>query len=136
MTDVLTPEQRSWCMSQIRGANTRPEMVVRSLVHGMGYRYRLHKRNLPGCPDLVLPAKRKIIFVHGCFWHMHNCSRGRVIPATNSEFWEKKRASNSKRDRATLVQLRKDGWEVLVIWECLTRKPESLRNKLTAFLST
>ena len=86
MVDVHTPEQRSFNMSRIRGRDTKPEMIVRSIVHQMGYRFRLHRKDLPGKPDLVLPGRRKIIFVHGCFWHMHRCRYGRVVPRTNTDF--------------------------------------------------
>src|ERR1051325_6792485 len=129
MADVLTPTQRSFNMSRIRSRNTRPERVVRSLVHRMGYRYRLHKKDLPGTPDLVLVRHRKIIDVHGCFFHMHDCKYGRVVPATNAEFWKKKRLSNVARDRATLSALRREKWRVLTVWECETRDLKSLTDK-------
>lgn len=134
MTDVLTREQRSFCMSRIRGAHTRPEMIVRSLVHRMGFRYRLHRSDLPGKPDLVLPAHSKVIFVHGCFWHMHRCRYGRVTPATNAEFWQAKRGSNVERDRRNVAALRKQGWSVKVIWECQARSGERLEQRLREFL--
>lgn len=135
MTDVHNRQQRSFNMSRIRGADTKPERIVRSLVHQLGFRFRLHRRDLPGCPDLVLPAHRRIIFVHGCFWHMHRCRYGRVTPATNAEFWEAKRRGNVERDRRNLVRLRRDGWRVLVVWECWTRDIEGkLLPRLTAFL--
>ncbi|MGH9897838.1 MAG: very short patch repair endonuclease [Pyrinomonadaceae bacterium] len=134
MADVLTPEQRSFNMSRIRSHDTRPEMIVRSIVHRMGFRYRLHKRDLPGKPDLVLVRHRKIIDVHGCFFHMHNCRYGKVIPATNAEFWRTKRKSNLNRDRRNMKLLRKAGWQVLIVWECQTRHPEALQNTLSNFL--
>ncbi len=134
MTDVLTREQRHRNMSAIRGAHTKPEMIVRSLAHRLGYRFRLHRRDLPGKPDLVFPAQRKVIFVHGCFWHMHDCKYGRVTPATNAEFWRNKRMSNVERDGRHLKSLRQDGWRVLVVWECETREPEKLAKKLDRFL--
>ena len=124
MPDVHTPEQRSRNMSRIRSGNTRPELIVRSLVHRLGARFRLHVRTLPGKPDLVLPGRRKVIFVHGCFWHCHNCRYGRVKPATNAEFWRQKRQQNQDRDRRQRKALREDGWQVLVVWECWTRQPE------------
>src|SRR5581483_5419780 len=99
MADVLTPEQRSRCMSRIRGKDTGPELVVRSMAHRMGYRFRLHSRLLPGRPDLVFPGLRKVVFVHGCFWHMHRCRFGRVTPVTNATFWMNKRSGNMRRDR-------------------------------------
>ncbi len=135
MTDVHSPHQRSFNMSRIRGANTKPEMLVRSLVHQMGFRFRLHRRDLPGKPDLVLPRHRKVIFVHGCFWHCHNCRFGRVTPKTNADFWREKRSGNAARDRRNLSRLRRDGWKVLVIWECWTRDVEGrVLPRLTAFL--
>jgi DNA mismatch endonuclease (patch repair protein) len=134
MTDVLTPEQRRRNMSAIRGADTRPEMIVRSLVHRMGYRFRLHRRELPGKPDLVFPARRKVILVHGCFWHLHDCPYGRVKPATNAGFWANKRGQNAARDGRNVAALETAGWSVLVIWECETRHPEPLGRKLREFL--
>jgi DNA mismatch endonuclease (patch repair protein) len=134
MTDVHTPEQRSRNMSAIRGADTKPERIVRSLAHGMGYRFRLHRRDLPGKPDLVFPARRKVILVHGCFWHVHDCPHGRVKPATNAGFWASKRGGNAARDQRNLKALETAGWSVLVIWECETRSPEPLARKLREFL--
>jgi DNA mismatch endonuclease (patch repair protein) len=134
MADVLTPQQRSFNMSRIRSRDTRPEMVVRSIVHRLGFRYRLHKKDLPGKPDLVLVRHRKIIDVHGCFFHMHNCPYGRVVPATNAEFWRTKRESNLERDRRNVKLLKKDGWQVLTVWECQTRHPDILEKTLSNFL--
>jgi DNA mismatch endonuclease (patch repair protein) len=134
MADVLTPQQRSFNMSRIRSRDTRPEMVVRSIVHRLGFRYRLHKKDLPGKPDLVLVRHRKIIDVHGCFFHMHNCPYGKVVPATNAEFWRAKRESNLNRDRRNVKLLKKGGWQVLVVWECQTRHPEILEKTLSDFL--
>jgi len=134
MPDVLTKEQRKYCMSRIRGKDTKPEIVVRRLVHSLGYRYRLHVRKLHGCPDIVLARHRKVIFVHGCFWHMHRCKYGRVIPKTNKKFWKTKRQGNVERDKRNLRKLRREGWKVLVIWECQIRNTEKLINKLKKFL--
>lgn len=133
-TDVLTPEQRSRCMSRIRGKNTSPEKVVRGLAYSLGYRYRLHDRRLPGTPDLVFRGRRKIIFVHGCFWHMHDCRYGKVRPKTNSAFWEAKRTRNTQRDREHMEKLEALGWTVLVIWECETKDITTLTQRLQAFL--
>ncbi len=135
MADVLTPEQRKYNMSRIRNKDTRPEMIVRSLVHGMGLRYKLHNSALPGKPDLVLTRHRKIIFVHGCFWHMHTCKYGKVKPRTNAEFWENKRLGNVKRDRKNIRELKKSGWQVLIVWECWAKNLPLLTKKLSAFLS-
>lgn len=134
MVDVLTKQQRSFNMSQIRDKNTKPEITVRSIVHRMGFRYSLHNKKLPGKPDLVLTRHKKIIFVHGCFWHMHHCRYGKVKPATNKKFWQNKRQGNVTRDRRNLKKLRNLGWKVLVIWECQIKKPEKLINKISNFL--
>jgi DNA mismatch endonuclease (patch repair protein) len=135
MADVLTPEQRSRCMSRIRAKNTGPELVVRSIAHRMGYRFRLHPRGLPGRPDLVFPRLRKIVFVHGCFWHMHRCKYGIVTPATRATFWRTKRKQNADRDRRNLRAVRKLGWSVLVLWECdIRHRLPVVERKLTVFL--
>ena len=136
MTDVHTPKQRSYNMSRIRGRDTKPELIVRSIVHQLGARFRLHRKDLPGKPDLVLPGRRQIIFVHGCFWHMHRCRCGRVVPKTNAEFWQTKREGTVQRDRRNRRALQKDGWDVLTVWECWTRDPEQrLIPRLEEFLS-
>jgi len=134
MTDVLTPEQRHRNMSRIRGADTKPELIVRSVIHRMGFRFRVNYRRLPGTPDVVLPRHRKVIFVHGCFWHMHRCKYGRVIPKTNAAFWKAKREGNVIRDRRVLRDLKDAGWKVLVVWECWTKKPAALEQRLRRFL--
>ena len=134
--DVHSPQQRSRNMSAIRGKDTKPEMVVRSITHGLGYRYRLHRRDLPGVPDLVFPKLRKIVNVHGCFWHMHRCRYGSVTPKTNVEFWHNKRVGNVTRDRKVLKCLRTSGWSVLVVWECETKDISVLRGRLQEFLET
>jgi DNA mismatch endonuclease, patch repair protein len=135
MTDVHTPEQRSRNMSGIRGKDTKPEKIVRTLLHRLGYRYRLHRRDLPGKPDLVFAGQRKVIFVHGCFWHMHDCHKGAVKPATNSEFWQKKRKGNCDRDEKTLKALAAAGWKAFIVWECETRNGAELQTRLEEFLS-
>lgn len=135
MVDVHSPAQRSYNMSRIRGKDTRPEMIVRSLVHQMGFRFRLHRKDLPGKPDLVLPRHERVIFVHGCFWHMHRCRYGRVTPKTNAEFWQAKREGNVARDRRNRRKLKAAGWQVLTIWECWTKDPEgSVIHRLEDFL--
>lgn len=136
MADVLTPQQRSFNMSRIRSRDTRPEIIVRSIVHRLGFRYRLHKKDLPGKPDLVLVRHRKIIDVHGCFFHMHDCRYGKVKPVINADFWETKRQSNLKRDRRNIGLLKKAGWQVLIVWECETKNPEALKKTLVDFLGT
>lgn len=133
--DVHTKEQRSRNMSGIRGKNTKPELIVRKIVHRLGYRYRLHSRELPGAPDIVLTRLMKIVNVHGCFWHMHTCRYGCVTPKTNAAFWEAKRNGNTKRDIRNLRGLRKAGWKVLTIWECQTKDVDKLTARLSRFLS-
>jgi DNA mismatch endonuclease, patch repair protein len=134
MVDILSPKNRRELMSRIKVKNTKPEVTVRSAIHRLGYRFRLHKRNLPGKPDIVLSKHRKIIFVHGCFWHQHtNCSASKR-PSTNVEFWNEKLNSNIARDKKNRANLIDLGWQVCIIWECETEKKEKLMKKLTEFL--
>ncbi len=135
MTDVLTSAQRHRCMAAIRSKNTGPELAVRRIVTALGFRYRLHRRDLPGSPDLVFGPLRRVILVHGCFWHLHNCRYGRVRPKTNAKFWQDKRASNRLRDRRSIRALRQEGWKVLVIWECQLRDPERIAERVIEFLA-
>ncbi len=132
--DNLTKKQRSYCMSKIKSKNTNPEILVRSFIHRMGYRFRLHCKELPGKPDIVLPRYKKIIFVHGCFWHRHNCRYGRVIPKTNKKYWDNKRKGNVERFKKNASQLKKLGWNIFIVWECQTRDIEKLKNKISDFL--
>lgn len=125
--DIVTPEQRSRIMSLIKNKNTKPEMVVRSVCHGLGLRYRLYRRDLPGTPDLVLPKHRLCIFVHGCFWHQHPGCKYACPPKSRLEFWLPKLANNVERDLKAKQQLQALGWKVLVIWECHTKNREILR---------
>ncbi|MEN6385598.1 MAG: DNA mismatch endonuclease Vsr [Phycisphaerales bacterium] len=135
--DVLTKLQRSFNMSRIRDKNTKPEIKVRSIVHGLGFRYRLHNAKLQGKPDIVLTRLKKIIFVHGCFWHMHKCKYGKVKPATNADFWLKKRMGNALRDKRNIRDLKKLGWDVLIIWECeIKKEPEKVELSIKKFLAT
>ena len=136
MPDILTPAERSARMSRVRSKNTKPEVAVRSLLHRMGFRFRLHAKALPGKPDIVLPKHRKAIFVHGCFWHRHGVCRPLSLPASNTAFWEKKFADNVARDRRKLRALRRAGWRVLVLWECQVRDREPLERRLRRFLTT
>ncbi|KAA2235585.1 very short patch repair endonuclease [Salinarimonas soli] len=122
-------------MSRIRGRDTKPEMVVRSVAHALGRRFRLQRRDLPGTPDLVFPRSRAVIFVHGCFWHRHSGCRKASTPSTRREFWEEKFARNVVRDAANERKLRAMGWAVLVIWECETRDRERLAEIIGTFLS-
>ncbi len=130
MTDVLTPEQRSHNMSRIRSVDTKPELIVRKLLHGMGFRYRLHGKGLPGKPDLVFARARTVLFVHGCFWHMHRCRYGKPAPSTNRTFWAEKRRGNAERDKRNRAALRADGWKVFEVWECATKDASKLMKKL------
>lgn len=132
--DPLTTRQRSELMSRIRSKDTEPEMRVRRLVHGMGYRYRLHARDLPGCPDLVFRPSRKAIFVHGCFWHRHMDCRANRLPATRREFWRHKLDGNARRDGRNKAALEELGWRVLVIWECETKDLDRVAMAVTRFL--
>ncbi|MGA3262412.1 MAG: DNA mismatch endonuclease Vsr [Terracidiphilus sp.] len=134
MVDVHTPEQRSRNMAAIRGKDTKPEIFVRTLLHSLGYRFRLHRKNLPGKPDIVLPKHKAVIFAHGCFWHCHNCRFGRVQPATRSEFWTAKRLSNVERDRRNKAALKTLGWRVMVVWECEVKNLEKIKARLFRFL--
>ena len=139
MTDVFDRPKRSAIMRAIRGKDTQPEIAVRRLVHRMGYRYRLHVRSLPGCPDLVFPSRDKVIFVHGCFWHRHSCRKGRSTPTTRVAFWRKKLESNRLRDVRHTGRLRRDGWSVMTVWECQTTtssKLDALADRLTRFLES
>lgn len=124
--DVFTKAKRSDIMSRIQGRNTGPERRIRSLLHRLGYRFRLHRRELPGSPDIVLPAYRTVVLVHGCFWHQHLCRDGRP-PKTNQGFWLPKFLSNKRRDRRVRRQLRKLGWQVVVVWECHLSKKKIVR---------
>jgi DNA mismatch endonuclease (patch repair protein) len=135
VTDVHTPEQRSRNMAAIRSKDTKPEMIVRRIAHRLGYRFRLHRRDLPGTPDLIFPRLRKIINIHGCYWHMHACRWGRVVPKTNASFWQIKRSGNVERDRRNLRQLRRQGWKVLTVWECETKNRERLIARVARFLA-
>jgi len=133
MVDSLAPEQRSERMSRIRSKDSKAEMMVRRLIHAMGFRYRLHAANLPGKPDLVFSKRKKVIFVHGCFWHRHDCSLGR-IPKSRLDFWLPKLEKNRVRDGATRTALAALGWDQLVIWECELKDREALKGRLTHFL--
>jgi len=119
--DVHTRQQRSRNMAAIRSSNTKPEVRVRSALHALGFRFRLHRKDLPGRPDIVLPKYSTVIFVHGCFWHCHRCRYGSVVPTTRAEFWAAKRQGNVARDRRNARALHRLGWRVLVVWECEVR---------------
>ncbi len=134
MTDKMTPEQRHYCMSRIRGKDTKPEMIVRRFLWSHGYRYRLHRKTMPGKPDIVIRRLRVAIFINGCFWHGHDCRESR--PQTNAEFWRAKIERNRARDLDVGIELRNAGWYVITIWECELKKStrESTLQKLLATL--
>ncbi|HMD76874.1 MAG TPA: DNA mismatch endonuclease Vsr [Terracidiphilus sp.] len=132
--DTLTKVERSICMSRIRSKDTKPELAVRRLVHGMGYRYRLHSKNLPGKPDMVFSGRSKVIFVHGCFWHFHrNCPDGRM-PKSRVDYWKPKLQRNIDRDRQSTQRLHRLGWSSLVVWECELANQSRLAGKIRLFL--
>lgn len=122
MADRLTPEKRSWNMSRIKGKNTRPEVLLRSLLHQAGFRFRIHADNLPGKPDIVLPRFNTVIFVNGCFWHRHKNCKYAYTPKSKEDFWQKKFAHTVQRDQEKAERLIKDGWQVRVVWECELKK--------------
>ena len=120
MADVLSPERRSYAMSRIKGKDTRPELTVRRILHAAGFRYRLHAKDLPGRPDIVLRSRKTLVFVNGCFWHGHDC-HGTRLPKSNRRFWNAKIKANMARDARNLAECRRLGWRVLVVWECALR---------------
>jgi DNA mismatch endonuclease (patch repair protein) len=129
-----TPEQRSRIMRAVKGADTAPEMTVRRLIHGMGFRFRLHRKDLPGKPDIVLPRLRMVIFVNGCFWHGHECVRGARVPKANAEYWRAKIARNIQRDAANIAALEATGWRAAVVWECQLKELGKVKTQLGRFL--
>jgi len=133
MVTTKTDPHRSQIMRAVKSKDTKPELLVRRLVHSLGYRYRLHRRDLPGCPDIVFGPRRKVIFVHGCFWHGHSCKRGNRMPRSNADYWEKKISRNIERDEQAISDLTAEGWDVLVVWECEIQN-KGLSDKLVGFL--
>ena len=134
MTDTVSKEQRSANMSAVRSRNTGPEIRVRQIAHGLGYRFRLHRRELPGKPDIAFPGRQKVVFVHGCFWHQHKGCPRASIPESNSEFWRNKLSRNMVRDAKQVAAIKKSGWRVLVVWECETKNERRLAARLRRFL--
>lgn len=132
--DTRTPEQRRRIMQAVKSKNTGPEMRVRRLLHAMGYRFRLHRKDLPGKPDIVLPKHRKAIFVHGCFWHAHGCRKGRP-PKSRLDYWLPKLEENVKRDRTKIEQMQSLGWRTLVVWQCETDDTDVLAERLRMFVN-
>lgn len=134
--DRISPERRSYNMSRIGGKNTAPELIVRRILHGLGFRYRLHRRDLPGTPDLVFPGRRHVIFVHGCFWHRHpDCKYART-PNSNIDFWVKKFETTTARDSRVSDDLAQLGWSATTVWECETRHPKELEKRLLRALAS
>ena len=131
--DTFSPAERSAVMRRVRGKDTTPEMVVRRMVHAMGLRYALHRRDLPGNPDMVFVSRARIVFVHGCFWHGHSCRAGKNRPSSNRGYWIPKLERNCARDKANRRKLRVDGWKVLTVWECETRRRDRLQRRLERF---
>jgi DNA mismatch endonuclease, patch repair protein len=129
-----SPELRSRIMRAVKGRDTTPELTVRRLAHAMGYRYRLHRKDLPGHPDLVFPRLGRAVFVHGCFWHGHDCPRGARMPVRNRAYWSRKIARNMERDKAAVKALKALGWSVGVVWECRTRDEAGLKRRLARLL--
>lgn len=133
MADHLSPDRRSANMRAIPSKGTKPELLVRKVAHRLGLRFRLHRNDLPGSPDLVFPRFKATVFVHGCFWHAHTCKRGGRIPKSNVEYWEKKISRNVGRDAYARDALTKLGWRVLVVWECEAKNPEEVSRILSSF---
>jgi DNA mismatch endonuclease (patch repair protein) len=132
--DTLSPEKRSRLMGLVRGKDTNPEIVVRRVVYALGFRYRLHGKNLPGRPDIVFAGRRSVIFVNGCFWHQHNACKRAKRPETRAEYWSAKLDRNIERDRRNLLQLKRMGWRVLTIWECQLRNSQGVSRRIVKFL--
>jgi DNA mismatch endonuclease, patch repair protein len=135
-TDVFTPEHRSRVMASVKGRDTKPELKVRRLLHRLGARFRLHRKDLPGAPDIVLPGRKLAIFVHGCFWHGHDCPRGARVPKANRHYWQAKIGRNRARDEAARTALAAQGWRVDTIWECEMKEETVLRDRLEAMLTS
>ena len=134
--DTFTPQERSKLMSRVHSRNSKPELLVRRVIHSMGYRYRLHDAKLPGKPDIVFASRRKVIFVHGCFWHRHSCAKGQQVPKSHTNFWKSKLEKNKNRDIKQQELLQQLGWDVLVIWECMLRDLHKLQDDIRSFLET
>jgi len=134
MTDVYSKAKRSAVMARVKGRDTQPELIVRKLLWGLGARYRLHRRDLPGAPDIVLPGRKLAVFVHGCFWHGHDCARGGRVPQTNRDYWVAKVARNRARDARTQTELAALGWRAEVVWECQLKDRAAMRDHLAVML--
>jgi len=135
MTDTFNKEKRSWIMSRVSSKNTKAEITVRKILWNMGFRYRLHVAKLSGRPDIVFLGRKKVIFVHGCFWHRHEHCKHSTIPQSNTEYWSAKITRNMERDKNNIASLESEGWAVLVIWECELKDRELLEKRLTNFMT-
>jgi len=133
--DTLSSERRSWNMSRIKGSNTGPERIVRSILHRMGYRFSLHRKDLPGKPDITLPKHKTVVFVHGCFWHRHKGCKDATMPKTRRIFWQNKLQGNAVRDRIKHRSIRHLGWRIIIVWECETERPANLITRLSRLLT-
>ena len=133
MVDRVSEKRRSYIMSSVGSKDTGPELAVRKLLHSLGYRFRLHKRGLPGSPDIVFQKRKKAIFIHGCFWHGHNCKYGR-LPKSKTEYWEPKIKKNQERDKNNLKRLKELEWEALVVWQCELKEIDTTKMRLVSFL--
>lgn len=132
MADLISKDRRSWNMSRIKGKNTKPEKIVRSILHHLGFRFRIHYKHLPGKPDIVLPKHHTVVLVHGCFWHRHQGCKECTTPKTNTEFWQNKFQQNVQRDQKVVEALEAAGWRVVVVWGCEVKEPEQLSRRLFA----
>ena len=136
-SDIYSKEKRSELMSKVRSKNTKPELIIRSRLQKLGFRFRLHRKDIPGCPDITLPKYKTVIFVHGCFWHQHPGCKKATIPINNYDFWQAKLNENSERDKRQISQLKNLGWKVIVIWECDIKKDlENVINYLVSVINT
>lgn len=136
MADVLSPSQRKYNMSRIRGRNTGPEEKVKAIARKFGYRFQQNDKTFPGQPDLSFPRRKKVIFVHGCYWHRHSCPLGQVLPKTNAKFWRDKLEGNVRRDRVVRREIRKRGWKALVVWECGLKRGRNPEKRILNFLKS
>lgn len=132
--DIFDKAKRSEIMSRVRSSDTVPELKVRRILHGLGYRFRLHRKDLPGTPDIVFPSRSSVIFVHGCFWHRHKGCPDASTPSTGGSFWGRKFSENTARDKRNMLALKRLGWKVLVVWECELRNEKALIEKLKRYL--
>ena len=135
MTLMEVSPIRHRTMQAVKSKNTTPELIVRRLLHSNGYRYQLHRSDLPGCPDIVFSRKKKIIFIHGCFWHGHSCARGARVPKSNTEYWTSKITRNRDRDAVVKKKLKANGWAQVVLWECETKNESAILKKISRFLN-